>query len=71
MLVVNMGEPIVNRNDYQYTSRMETTMDVDTSIFPAHWRHMDDDTTCDRPQVCGRDTYVRGGRPNFGSNLAE
>lgn len=45
-------------------------MDLDTSTLPAHWLHMDDDTICDRPEVCTRDTYVRGGRPNFGT-LAE
>jgi hypothetical protein len=47
---------------------METVMlDLDTTQFVAHWRHMDDETVCDRPEVCGRDTYVRGGRPDFGT----
>lgn len=67
-----MGEPLVNRNDYKYSSGMETTtMDVDTTMFPAHWQHMDDDTVCERHEVCPRDTYVKGGRPRFGSTLAE
>jgi hypothetical protein len=66
LLYVDMGEPLANRNDEQYSSGMETTiMDLDTSIFPARWLHMDDDTDCDRHQVCHRDTYVRGGRPDF------
>jgi len=42
------------------------TLAVDTSIFPVVWRHLDDDTACEHPEVCRRDTYVRGGRPNFG-----
>lgn len=45
-------------------------MDLDTSILPAHWLHMDDDTLCHHPKECPRDTYVRGGAPNFGT-LAE
>jgi hypothetical protein len=72
LLVRDMSDPIVNRNDNQYSSTMETTvMDIDTSIFPAHWRHMDDDSMCDSHEVCTRDTYARGGRPDFGSTLAE
>ena len=43
------------------------TLALDTTTFPAHWRHMDDDTDCDTPEVCARTTYVRGGRPDFGS----
>jgi hypothetical protein len=63
-----MGKPIVNRNDNQYSADMETVMlDLDTTQFVAHWRHMDDESVCDRPEVCGRDTYVRGGRPDFGT----
>jgi hypothetical protein len=42
------------------------TLALVTDTFPAHWRHADDDTECDRPEVCHRMTYVRGGRPNFG-----
>jgi hypothetical protein len=69
LLVEVMGEHLVNRNDNQYTSRMETTMDVDTSIFPARWLHIDDFTVCDRHEVCDRDTFVRGGRPEHPDNL--
>ena len=45
--------------------QMETLKPV-TDMFPAHWRHLDDDTICDTPEVCTRTTYVRGGRPDFG-----
>lgn len=64
-----MGKPIVNRNDNQYSTDMETVtmMDLDTTQFVAHWVHMDDDTVCDRHEVCPRDTYARGGRPDFGT----
>lgn len=63
-----MEQPIANRNYQSYSSDMEATlMDVDTTQFPAHWLHMDDDTECDRHEVCHRDTYVRGGRHDFGT----
>jgi hypothetical protein len=64
-----MNKRIANRNDNQYSSHMEATaktLPVDTSVFPAHWRHMDDDTRCTSPEQCsrmGRDCYVRGGAP--------
>lgn len=65
-----MGTPIVNRNYDEYSSGMETTiMELDTSILPAHWRHMDDDSLCERHEVCPRDTYVRGGRPEHPDTL--
>ncbi|MGW9587508.1 hypothetical protein [Microbacterium sp. NPDC055455] len=44
-----------------------TMLDLDTTQFVAHWVHMDDDTICDRHEVCNRDTYARGGRPDFGT----
>jgi hypothetical protein len=63
-----MGKSIANRNDNQYSAGMETAMlDLDTAQFIAHWVHMDDDSVCDRHQVCARDTYVRGGRADFGT----
>ena len=69
-----MSENIANRSTRYYTSDMEKVvvmMEVDASMFPVTWQHMDDDTVCDRHQVCDRDTYVRGGRIGFGSTLAE
>lgn len=44
------------------------TLPVDTTVFPAHYRHMDDDTHCTEPLVCHRMTYVRGGRPEHPDN---
>jgi hypothetical protein len=44
------------------------TLNLNTTTFPAHWLHMDDDTLCPNPEVCARTTYVRGGRPEFGQN---
>ena len=70
-----MTLPIANRNDDQYSSGMETeTLRLVTTLFPATWRHMDDDSRCTSPEQCsrmGRDSYVRGGREDFGATLAE
>jgi hypothetical protein len=44
------------------------TLKVDTTTFPAHPRHMDDDTVCTSPDACGRMVYWRGGRPEHPDN---
>jgi hypothetical protein len=49
------------------TTTQPIPLPTDDSLFPVRWLHMDDDTECDRHQVCTRPTYVRGGRANFGS----
>jgi hypothetical protein len=67
---MDMGEAIVKRNGNRYTSDMDTQVTmlvVDETMFPVTWVHMDDDTVCDRHEVCPRDTYVRGGRIGFGT----
>lgn len=70
LLYLYMSEHLVNRNSDWYGSDMEATiMDVDTTLFAARWIHLDDNTECDRHQVCNRDTYVRGGRPEHPDNL--
>jgi hypothetical protein len=69
---MDMTNPIVNRNDDQYSSDMaqiETLPLVTSGIAPAHWRHSDDDTHCETPVMCesmGRPVHVRGGRPDEG-----
>ena len=62
-------EPIVNRPHVEYSAGMEKieTLKLVTTLTPAHWRHMDDDSHCTSPEQCsrmGRDSYVRGGRPD-------
>jgi hypothetical protein len=64
-----MTLPIANRNDDQYSSDMETAVEmlpIVTHLFPVTWRHLDDDTNCDAHEVCPRTTYARGGRNGFG-----
>lgn len=65
-----MSDTMDNRTDYPYSSDMETIiMDLDTNTFTAHWLHLDDFTECDRHEVCNRDTFARGGRPEHPDNL--
>ena len=40
---------------------METLLELDTSTFPAHYRHTDDHTVCEIPKTCSRDTFIRSG----------